>query len=389
MSTSRLPERSPSPGFDSPSVDRPHGWRSRWRDLRTQFRRQVDANTGLLLVAASQFFFSLMNVVVKKVNTVEPPVPTLELILIRMGITWICCVIYMHSTKVPDPILGPPGVRLLLLTRGFVGFFGLFGIYYSLQYLSLSDATVLTFLAPMATGVTGALLLGEVFTLKEALAGLCSLVGVVLIARPTFIFGAAAVDGSTGDEHGTPAERLGAVGVALIGVLGATGAYTTLRAIGKRAHPLHSLVGFSTWCVIVSCIGLAATRTPLVLPHRWDFVAMLGMMGVLGFVSQTLLTMGLQRETAGRGTLAVYIQIVFAAVLERIFFSAVPSALSVVGSLIILASALYVALTKASSAPPGVPAEEGVGLLAHAEDGAELQELELDLEAGKDAKDAL
>ncbi|KAF7986785.1 hypothetical protein HWV62_20396 [Athelia sp. TMB] len=385
MSTSRLPERSPSPGFDVPSVDRPHGWRSRWRDLRTQFRRQVDANTGLLLVAASQFFFSLMNVVVKKVNTVEPPVPTLE---------------------VPDPILGPPGVRLLLLTRGFVGFFGLFGIYYSLQYLSLSDATVLTFLAPMATGVTGALLLGEVFTLKEALAGLCSLVGVVLIARPTFIFGAAAVDGGTGDEHGTPAERLGAVGVALIGVLGATGAYTTLRAIGKRAHPLHSLVGFSTWCVIVSCIGcappppspphaltgdrrLAATRTPLVLPHRWDFVAMLGMMGVLGFVSQTLLTMGLQRETAGRGTLAVYIQIVFAAILERIFFSAVPSALSVVGSLVILASALYVALTKASSAAPPVPTEEGVGLLAHAEDGAELQELGLDLEAGKDAKDAL
>ena len=77
MSTSRLPERLPSPGFDFP-LDPPHGWKSRWSNLRAQFMRQVDANTGLLLVAASQFFFSLMNVVVKKVNTVEPPVPTLE-----------------------------------------------------------------------------------------------------------------------------------------------------------------------------------------------------------------------------------------------------------------------------------------------------------------------
>lgn len=58
------------------------------------------------------------------------------------------------------------------------------------------------------------------------LRAVCSLVGVVLIARPTFIFGAAAlpVDGGVGVERGTPAERLGAVGVALIGVLGATGA---------------------------------------------------------------------------------------------------------------------------------------------------------------------
>lgn len=33
------------------------------------------------------------------------------------------------------------------------------------------------------------------------------------------------------------------------------------------------------------------------------------MMGIFGFVAQTLLTMGLARETAGRGTLAVYIQV--------------------------------------------------------------------------------
>lgn len=50
-------------------------------------------------------------------------------------------------------------------------FFGLFGIYYSLQYLSLSDSTVLTFLAPMCTAAAGALILKEPFSIKEALAG--------------------------------------------------------------------------------------------------------------------------------------------------------------------------------------------------------------------------
>ncbi|KAH8113038.1 hypothetical protein DFH11DRAFT_357479 [Phellopilus nigrolimitatus] len=59
--------------------------------------------------------------------------------------------------------------------------------------------------------------------------------------------------------------------------------------------------------------------------------------------------MGLQREAAGRGTLAIYIQIIFASILEQIFFHTTPSVLSVAGTIIILGSAIYVALTKQSS----------------------------------------
>lgn len=50
-------------------------------------------------------------------------------------------------------------------------FFGLFGLYYSLRYLSLSDAVVLTFLSPLTTAISGSCLLGETFTKREALAG--------------------------------------------------------------------------------------------------------------------------------------------------------------------------------------------------------------------------
>lgn len=35
-------------------------------------------NVGLLLVIASQMFFSLMNVAVKKLNSIDPPVSALE-----------------------------------------------------------------------------------------------------------------------------------------------------------------------------------------------------------------------------------------------------------------------------------------------------------------------
>jgi hypothetical protein len=57
-----------------------------------------------------------------------------------------------------------------------------------------------------------------------------------------------------------------------------------------------------------------------------------------------LLTMGLQRETASRGTLAVYSKIIFATMLERILFHTLPAYLSVVGTLMIVISALYIAV---------------------------------------------
>lgn len=49
-------------------------------------------------------------------------------------------------------------------------------MYYSLQYLSLSDAVVLTFLIPTVTAITGYFCLGESFSRKEAMAG-CELIG--------------------------------------------------------------------------------------------------------------------------------------------------------------------------------------------------------------------
>jgi len=73
---------------------------------------------------------------------------------------------------------------------------------------------------------------------------------------------------------------------------------------------------------------------------------MLLMIGLFGFVAQVLLTMGLQRETAGRGSMAIYLQIIFATIFERMFFHSSPSFLSVLGTLIIVGSAIYIAVVK-------------------------------------------
>lgn len=246
---------------------------------------------------------------------------------------------------IPDPITGPKGVRMMLFIRGATGFFGLSGMYWSLQYLSVADATVLVFLTPLTTAVAGSVFLKEGYSVKQAVAGVFSLLGVILIGRPSFLFGSLNAI-PQGFPDAAPAQRLAGVGACMVSVLGNTGAYTSIRAIGKRAHPMHVMTYFSLWCTVISSLGMVVLGIPVVYPTSWMWMLLLLMIGVFGFAAQTLLTMGLQRETVSRGVTGMYAQVLFVVVLERLFFGVIPSLLSVLGAAIIMSSALYVVMQK-------------------------------------------
>ncbi|KAF9005101.1 EamA-like transporter family-domain-containing protein [Cyathus striatus] len=331
-----------------------------WQDSVEMLKQLWMKNTGVLFVIASQGFFTLMNVGVKKLNSIDPPVPSLELIAVRMGVTYIASLAYMLYKGIKDPFLGPKGIRILLALRGVGGFFGLFGVYYSLEFLSLSDTTVLTYLAPMCVAFSGAFFLGESFTKKQAIASVFSVFGIILIARPPFLFeetGTAETQSGAGSrsntiEKGTPAQRL--IANISLGVAGTTVAFTSIAAIGKRAHPLHLMLSFSLQCVVVSVVLMFMIHAPIVLPTELLWISLLLFLGISGFVAQILLTMGLQRETAGRGAMAVYSQVVFAAASELLFFHATPSVLSILGNIIIVCSAISVALMSKKVAEPSV-----------------------------------
>ena len=61
---------------------------------------------------------------------------------------------------------------------------------------------------------------------------------------------------------------------------------------------------------------------------------------------QFLLTEGLKREKAGRATNMMYLQMVFALVVERIIWGTTPSFLSLLGASLIIGAAIWVSLQK-------------------------------------------
>jgi drug/metabolite transporter (DMT)-like permease len=170
-----------------------------------------------------------------------------------MGITVILASSYMAWKGTRDFPLGARGVRLLLLMRAMGGFVGVYGMYYSLLYLPLADATVITFLSPVIACAVCAVLLKEEFSRIEQLAASVSLLGVVLIARPTALFSYFQQSGTgtqppmsaknstqgTTDalyDEATSEQKVLAVTVAMVGVFGGATVITALRWISNRAH---------------------------------------------------------------------------------------------------------------------------------------------------------
>lgn len=100
-----------------------------------------------------------------------------------------------------------------------------------------------------SAGLFAFLILKEPYTRLEGIVGITSLFGVVLIAKPTFLFPARILDPDNPLRKITPEQRTFAVFVALIGVCGAATAYLIIRLIGKRASATHSILYYSTYSV--------------------------------------------------------------------------------------------------------------------------------------------
>lgn len=273
----------------------------------------------------------------------------------------------MWYTKTPDFPLGKSSVQPLLILRGVGGFFGVFGLYQSVRWLALSDAVILTFLAPVFSCYVCSLVMpNETFSRTQQLSAIVSLLGVICIAQPAAIFPKT----SSGSDI-TPHERIIAVTFGLFGALGATCAYTTIRVIGTRAHPLISVNYFSGFCSIVSLVSFAFPGIEFQLPADVTEWVLLFLLGICGFAMQFMLTAGLsyrptpraatideeQAAASGasrsrssssgtRATSMMYTQMLFALLFDKIFWNSTPNAWSWLGSGLILGGAVWVAIAK-------------------------------------------
>lgn len=251
-----------------------------------------------------------------------------------------------------DPIL-PKGKRLILFLRCFVGTTGLILSFYAFRHMPLADASVIIFSTPVFVAIFARLFLREPCGPFHIFTVALTLIGVLLITRPSSLFGntipslANTVDGSELETQNL--DRMNSYNVwgpvaALSSTLFGANAYVTLRAL-KGLHFSVIMVNFGAFALIYTFIVSWSTGIlclPICNSERWLVIAL----GVFSFLGQILLTLSLQMEQAGPVAIARSADIVFAFIWQMIFFNEIPNGFSIVGAFLVVASVVLTAMKK-------------------------------------------
>ncbi|MFN2426631.1 MAG: DMT family transporter [Candidatus Binatia bacterium] len=279
---------------------------------------------GFRYVIASAFAFSIMTSLVKVAGE---RLPSQEVVAARAVVSLVLSWLLVRRAGI-----SPWGThRRLLFFRGLLGYLALSCVFHSVAVMPLADATVIQYLYPLFTAFLATALLGETPTVRIVLAGCASLVGVALVAKPSFLFGTVASAPSLLD-----------VGIAVSGAFFTALAYVGVKRLTELEHPLVIVFYFPL-------VTLPATFPALlhsaVMPQGWEWLVLLGV-GVSTQAGQVWLTRGLQFESATRATALTYMQVVFATAWGAIFFAEIPDHRSVLGALLVVSGAFLLGVTR-------------------------------------------
>ncbi|XP_020792360.1 solute carrier family 35 member G1 [Boleophthalmus pectinirostris] len=289
---------------------------------------------GLFYAFLSTVFFSIIALLVKTIQGLH----AIEISAIRcfFQMLFVAPLLIYHKTG----FIGPRDKRIYLLLRGFIGSNAMILLFYAVQQMPLADATVIMFSNPVFTSVLAWIFLKERCTIWDCVFTVFTLTGVILIARPPFIFG----KHLSGIESNYSNHIKGAI-AAFAGAIGAACTIVILRKIGKSVHYYlsvwyYAVIGLIECIITVSVLG--EWKIPACGRDRW----MLMLIAVLGIAGQSFLTKALQIEKAGPVALMRTVDVVLAFTFQFIFFNRAPTWWSLGGALCVVASTSGIALRK-------------------------------------------
>lgn len=271
--------------------------------------------TGVFYMVMSALSFSVMGLFVKIAGVRGFPI--MEIVAARALVSVVLSWISLKQKQVP--MLGTQ--KSLLVLRGLIGFVSLTAVYYALTELPFAEATVLQYLHPLFATVLALIFLKEMPKVITLASMAISLLGLLFVVRPGFLFGTLQAEWSWF-----------AVMVAILGAFGSACAYVLVRHLSRTEDPLVIVLYFPM-------VSLPATLPFLwndfLMPQGWEWLLLLGI-GISTQVGQIALTKGLQLETASRATSFSYLQVVFAMIFGVMFFDEVPEVWTLIGALLIL-----------------------------------------------------
>ena len=156
------------------------------RDLVMEGQGSVKQGSSLLgmgLSVLSGLLFATMTLFAKFANGV----PAFEVVFLR---SLVAVLLFLPAVLfyVDGSVFGPREQLGWLCGRAVTGVVGMALSVYAVKRMPIGDASVVIFITPILTGIISRLTLKEPWGWCQALASFVSVIGVVFIAQPPFLF---------------------------------------------------------------------------------------------------------------------------------------------------------------------------------------------------------
>lgn len=300
-------------------------------------RIRRDVRKGRLIMLSSTVGFSIMSILERLAQT-RYGLPTPPALMIRGSVQAIFALVALPVMTDPRAQLSLPArTKWLLALRGAIGAIAVVLHITSLRYIPAGDAIAIFFTSPIFTMLFARLILKEPISSVHILAAVLSLTGGIIVTSP-------ATDGTI---LTVPAkDRL--IGSACAGTAAVFSSlvYIILRSLGTGIHYMSSVLSLGVGVTTVSVLAggvfnpfnLAGDEVPGVLTML--------LATLFAFTGQMGINRGIQLCPAGPGALIRNIDVPMVYLLAVIFLQEIPTMLRAFGSLLVVSSALLIALRK-------------------------------------------
>jgi drug/metabolite transporter (DMT)-like permease len=285
---------------------------------------------GMLLMGLSALLFSGMAALAK---LAAQRVPSAEVVLFRSLLGALLLVAWhLGRGGRPGELRGKQ--RGLLWLRGLFGGGAVLLYFYGLAGLRVADGMLLNSCAPLFVLALSAPLLGERVSRGQLPAVPLSVLGVILVLKPSL----AVVNWP---------------GVAsLASAALAAGAYICVRKLARAERALVVVLYYTLASALLSAPVAAFGFT---WPDGPTWLALLGV-AALGVAAQLLLTAAYRHDTAGRVSMVGYLGPVFGAGWDMALWGAAPDPWSALGAALVIGSLVWIhAQGRQAPGPRGTP----------------------------------
>jgi len=280
--------------------------------------RKPDNARGALWMLASGLTYSLAMALVKLLGD---DYSSATQNMVRQGLGFVILLPFILRSPRMAFTMRRPAIMLARCAATSVSIILAFNSFHA---LGLAEANALSFTRALFLVPLAALLLGESMDRHKALATAAGFGGVLIILAP----------GSPHSLIGWPAAQ---------GLLAALLVSWSIISVKSMTRD-HSDLALLTWSTLLGGLftapfALMSWRTPTL-----EDTALLGLMGLLGVVTQACYIRGMALGEAGLMAPLDYVRILFTTLLGYVMFSELPTGNSYAGIAVIIATALYVTM---------------------------------------------